>query len=135
MRRVPLSLLAAGVLGCARGEVGVRDVSLAPLPTCPARSDLAEPLVVRLERDRGPLDRAYVQTRVLHSLPAKLVLRVPRERMRGSLRVGVCARTSLGTADCAAARWLGESTFALDDHAAPTTIAWPAPSVPCAPTR
>ena len=54
----------------------------------------------------------------LRSKTRTKTLTVPRQRMNATIRVGVCARTSVATWDCNAATWLASTTVRLDGKAA-----------------
>lgn len=117
--------------GCERGAVELRQVRLLGLPTCRRGERYEGPVVVRLDREPGLFELHYSQSHAFEEPPATAVLSVPRRRMRGRVRVGICPRTSLGTADCNAARWIGDAPMSFDDRAAPVDLALPAASVRC----
>ena len=113
------AVLVLVLAGCDRG-VGpdTRPVVVNGLPGCPPKSSYyARPLVVRFDRDRALFEEPFTtQTRV--DSPSVPTLTVPRMRMNATIRVGVCARTSVATWDCNAATWLASTTVHLDGKAA-----------------
>jgi hypothetical protein len=126
-----LALVSVPTSGCDRG-VGpdTRPVEVHGLPTCPSKSSYVRPLVVRFDRDRVLFEEAFsTQTRV--DTPSVPTLTVPRVRMKATIRVGLCARTSVATWDCSAATWLTSTTVSLDARAAVAVVTVPAASALC----
>lgn len=134
MRLFPAALCALALVGCDRG-VGpeTRGVEVLGLPACPSKQHYARPLVVRFDRDRALFEEPFTtQTRV--DTPSIPTLTVPRARMRATIRVGVCARTSVATWDCNAATWLQSVSVNLDSRAVVTKVTISAVSHPCTST-
>lgn len=134
LRDLSLTLLfALALVGCDRG-VGpdTRPVEVHGLPSCPPKSSYVRPLVVRFDRDRVLFEDSFTtQTRV--DTPSVPTLTVPRTRMKATLRVGLCARTSVATWDCSAATWLTSTTVSLDARSTVATVTMPSASALCAP--
>ncbi len=129
----PCSIAAILLLSaCDRGAGSTtRALEVRGLPTCPGRSTYARPIVVRVDRERSLFDEPFTtQTRV--DAPATVVaISLPRTRMRVTVRVGLCASTSVGTWDCAAATWLGSANADLDARASAASLMLPTFEAPC----
>lgn len=124
-------LLVSSLSACDRG-VGPqqRTVEVRGLPSCPPKTVYARPLVVRLDRDRALFDEPF-STQASVESSAIVALTVPRTRMHATVRVGICAPTSLATWDCAAASWVASTTLDLDARATTATVTLPRFDVPC----
>jgi len=121
------------VASCDRG-VGpaVRPLEVRGLPSCPTKTTYARPIVVRVDRERALFDEPFtVQTRIDTPVAAASIS-IPRTRMRVTVRAGLCAPTSLGTWDCAAATWLSTTNADLDSRASAATVTLPDFEAPCA---
>lgn len=126
------ALALACLDGCDRG-VGpeTRPVEVLGLPAC-AKGHYVRPLVVRFDRDRVLFEESFTtQTRV--DTPSVPTLTVPRTRMKATIRLGVCARTSVATWDCSAATWLTSTTMNLDARSTVASVKVPPASMPCTP--
>lgn len=135
MRSIRL-LLAAFLVpasGCERGVVpDTRAVEVRGLPGCPPKQYYARPLVVRFDRDRALFEESFTtQTRV--DSPSVPTLTVPRKRMHATIRVGLCAQTSLATWDCSAATWLTSTTIDLDGRSTVFPALVPGATAACTP--
>jgi hypothetical protein len=123
------------VIGCDRGPVELRELHISNMPSCPRTERYAEPLTVRIDREPTFFEHRYSISRAFEAPIAAPTVLIPRQRMHGKVRVGLCPRTSLGTADCNAARWLAEQPFAVDDRAGTAELKLPTVLVGCASGR
>ena len=135
--RSPLvAMVAAAVtlLACDRGGSTTRPLRIKGVPLCPKGVSYARPIVLRVDRDRSLFEEAYTAQRTLDAPPPthEATLEVMRARMKVTLRLGVCAETSLGTWDCNAASWVATTTTTLDTRADVMEVTLPTAEVPCA---
>lgn len=135
--------IAMTVCACDRsvGAGATRLLVLQGLARCPRNVRYERPIVVRVDRDRSLFEDAYSAQLTIERLDASATkgnvtpsptLAVARQRMRVTLRVGLCVATSLGTWDCAAPTWLGTTQLTLDARDKPLEVALPTVDVPCA---
>jgi len=132
--RTALVVLAMSLAACDRGGSTTRPLRIKGVPLCPKGVSYARPIVLRLDRDRSLFEDAYSAQRTLESPPAthEATLEVVRARMKVTVRLGICAETSLATWDCNAASWLATTTATLDTRSNAFEVTLPAAEVPCA---
>jgi hypothetical protein len=123
------------------GAGTTRALVLHGLARCPRNVRFERPVVVRVDRDRSIFEDAYsAQVSIERPEPTDgkghvtqpATLLVARQRMRVTLRIGLCVATSLGTWDCAAPSWLGSEQLTLDARDQPFDVELPRADVPCA---
>jgi hypothetical protein len=134
MRALVLGVATAACalsIACDRSG-GTRRLTLRGLPTCPRNVAYARPIVVRVDRDRSVFEDAYTAQITFDRPIAVGALDVLRQRMKATIRVGLCISTSLGTWDCAAPTWLGSETLTLDGRDRPFDVDLPPSEAPCA---
>ena len=135
--------IATAPCACDRsvGAGATRLLVLHGLARCPRNVRYERPVVVRIDRDRSLFEDAYDAQLTIERLdlsPAKgggtpsPTLVVARQRMRVTLRMGLCVSTSLGTWDCAAPTWLASEQLTLDARDQPVEVALPPADLPCA---
>jgi hypothetical protein len=128
--------IAATLLACDRtvGAGATRSLVLHGLARCPRNVRFERPVVVRVDRDRSLFEDAYSAQVTLErpeptdgkgKVTQPATLPVARQRMRVTLRVGLCVATSLGT-------WLASAQLTLDARDKPLDVDLPAADVPCA---
>jgi hypothetical protein len=132
---VRFGLLVLALASCERCDRGVgpetRPVLVNGLPGCPPKSSYyARPLVVRFDRDRALFEEPFdTQTRV--DSPSIPTLTVPRQRMKATIRVGLCTKTSVATWDCNAAQWLVSTSVHLDGRSTAFPVSALGASIGC----
>ena len=118
--------------GCDRSAGEMRTLRLKGMPLCPRGVGYTRPVVVRLDRDPALFEDRYTVSTTLEGGAPTASLTVPRLRMKATLRVGLCAATSLATWDCAAATWIATAPVTLDGRSDVTDVELPQLAVPCA---
>ncbi len=134
MSRVAHALALALALTACEKPSGTRAIVLRGVPRCLRDVAYARPIVIRLDRDRAVFEDPYT-TQLMLEMPPTLdaaTLTIARQRMRATLRVGACVKTSLGTWDCAAPTWISTTTLALDQRDVPVEVTLPKTVVECA---
>jgi len=137
-----LAMLGA-TAACDRsaGAGATRLLVLHGLARCPRNVRFERPIIVRVDRDRSLFEDAYgaqvtierpEQTDGKGIVTQPLTLTVARQRLRVTLRIGLCVLTSLGTWDCAAPTWLASEQLTLDARDQPMDVQLPKADVPCA---
>ena len=102
------------------------------LPICTKHAAYARPLVMRLDRDASIFEEPYsTKAMVSGETAPDAAMKISRQRMRVTLRAGLCTATSLGTWDCAAPSWLAATTLSLDDSSEPFDATLPPFEVTC----
>jgi len=132
MKRVFAALLLL-LAGCERGDGGeVRVLRVRGLPVCGKGVGYARPIVVRVDRDPALFEEKWSNSVIAEGSTATVTVPVIRRRMKATLRVGLCAPTSLATWDCAAATWLTSVPLALDGRSDVMDVSLPPLQVACA---
>lgn len=131
--RLPALVAFALLAACDRPGSTVRPLHVR-VPICPQGIGYARPIVLRIDRDRALFEEAYSTQTILSAPPSthEASIDVARAHMKVTVRLGVCAETSLGTWDCNAASWVASQSFALDTRADAMSVVLPAAEVPCA---
>ena len=132
--RIAFAAMAVALFACDRGGSTTRSLRIGGVPLCPKGVSYARPIVLRLDRDRSLFEDAYTAQRTLDAPPSthEATLEVMRTRMKATVRLGICAETSLGTWDCNAASWVATTTTTLDTRSDAMSVTLPAAEVPCA---
>lgn len=133
-RALVVCVAAIVCASCDRPGGATRPLRVRGIPVCSKGVRYARPLVVRIDRDRALFEEEYSMQKTIESPPPTrdTTLDVARMRMKATVRVGICAETSLATWDCNAASWVGVSTIALDAKANEAEVTIEAKEVPCA---
>jgi hypothetical protein len=129
-----VALFALAAAACDRGGSTTRPLRVRGVPLCPRGVSYARPIVLRVDRDRSLFEDAYSTERTLDTPPPThdASLDVLRVRMKVTVRLGICAETSLATWDCNAASWVATTTTTLDTRADAMDVTLPPSEVPCA---
>lgn len=133
-RTVAALPLVLCVIGCEQSVRGTRTLRFVELPACPQGAPYERPIVVRLDRERSLFDDPWSAQLVLTGPTDPSQLELPRRRLRLTLRVGVCAPTSLATWDCATPAWATSQTLDVDARANPLEVKLPKVPVACVTT-
>src|ERR1700704_4449626 len=121
VRRLTMTAVIAALLlgaACDRSPSGAtRTLRRRGLPLCARGVAYARPVVVRLDRDAAIFEEKYSTSTTLEGGHPTANMSVVRERMRRTVRVGLCRPTSLATWDCRAATWVSTRELSLDARA------------------
>jgi hypothetical protein len=134
-RAAAIALLAVllSTLACEQAVPGTRTLRFVGAPSCAQGAPYERPIVVRLDRERSLFDEPWSAQLVLTGPTDPSQLELPRRRLRLTMRVGVCAPTSLATWDCAAPAWASSLPLDVDTRATPIEVKLPKVPVACVP--
>jgi len=134
LRAIVGAFVVLVVVACDRVGAATRPLRVRGIPLCPHGVTYARPIVLRVDRDRALFEEAYSTQKTLDAPPPahEATIDVARTRMKVTVRVGICAATSLATWDCNAASWVGSGVLALDAKSTPAEVTLEVKDVPCA---